>query len=156
MLLIDFSGVNAFAYMVLSRMIHFFLPSHSLFSIPAYILAVGFVSLDFIALVIQLVGGSWAGPTAPASEQMEGVHIYMGGIGFQQCCILAFYLLAARFQAEVTRMERSQSRSEGVKDGWKRLLFTLYAVLGLITVSRPSPNGINTDIGALRSGSYTV
>ena len=63
--------------MVLGRLIHFFIPSHALLSIPASTLAVGFVSLDFIAFVIQLVGGSWAGPTAPAAKQLQGIHIYM-------------------------------------------------------------------------------
>jgi hypothetical protein len=121
--------------MVLSRMIHFFLPSGSLFSVPAQLLAIIFVSLDFVALVIQLVGGSWAGPTAPVEEQMKGVHIYMGGIAFQQCCILVFYGLAAKFQRQMGKMTREKLGDEGLRVQWKRLLFTLYGVLGLITVS---------------------
>ena len=97
-------------------------------------MAISFVSLDLVAFVIQLVGGSWVGPTAPISEQLKGVHIYMGGIGLQQFFILVFYVLAARFQAEMVRLQRAPVRLDGLRTGWRRLLFTLDAVLGFITV----------------------
>jgi hypothetical protein len=117
-------------------MIHFFLPSHSIFSIPAFILSAIFVSLDFISFIIQLVGGSYAGPTAPVDQQMKGVHIYMGGIGLQQFFIFIFLGLAVKFHLTMRKSEKmGQARG-----GWKRLLWTLYGSLGFITVSSiPSP-----------------
>ncbi|PMD37550.1 hypothetical protein L207DRAFT_493027 [Hyaloscypha variabilis F] len=122
--------VNAFAYMLLARMVHFYLPTHSIFSIPASVLAIAFVTLDFVSFVIQIVGGSYAGPTAPMAQQLKGVHIYMGGIGLQQFFIFIFLGLGVKFHREMLWLERMG----GVKEGWKRLLFTLYASLGFITI----------------------
>ncbi|KAE9364408.1 RTA1 domain-containing protein [Stipitochalara longipes BDJ] len=122
--------VNAFAYMLLARMVHFYLPTHSIFSIPASVLAIAFVTLDFVSFVIQIVGGSYAGPTAPMAQQLKGVHIYMGGIGLQQFFIFIFLGLGVKFHREMLLLERMGS----AKDGWKRLLFTLYGSLGFITI----------------------
>jgi hypothetical protein len=112
-------------------MIYFFLPSHMVSSIPASILAIIFVSLDFVSFVIQLTGGSYAGPTAPLAMQMKSVHIYMGGIGLQQFFILIFLGLAIKFHLEMTQLERHKM----AKHGWKRLLFTIYGSLAFITVA---------------------
>ncbi|KAJ7116634.1 hypothetical protein C8R44DRAFT_879994 [Mycena epipterygia] len=60
--------INAFDYMVLGRMIHFFSPSHSIFGILGSLLELIFVILDVVSFIIQLIGGSLAGPTAPDSE----------------------------------------------------------------------------------------
>jgi hypothetical protein len=111
-------------------MIYFFLPSHMVSSIPASILAIIFVSLDFVSFVIQLTGGSYAGPTAPLAMQMKGVHIYMGGIGLQQFFILIFLGLAIKFHLEMSRLECQQM----AKPGWKSLIFTIYGSLAFITV----------------------
>ena len=116
--------------MVLGRMIHFFLPSHSVFSIPASTLAIAFVSLDFVSFVVQLIGGSIAGPTSPESQVMKGIHVYMGGIGLQQFFVFVFLGLAAKFHAEILVLDRMGQS----KRGWKKLLFSLYASLGFITV----------------------
>ena len=124
--------------MVFGRMIQFFIPSQSLFSIPASTLAAVFVSLDCVAFVVQLIGGSWAGPLAPESEQLKGIHIYMGGIGLQQFFVLIFVGLVAKFHMEMLRMENMKLRPAGLKTGWRTLVFVLYATLGLITVSNNS------------------
>ncbi|KAL6885707.1 RTA1 like domain-containing protein [Trichoderma evansii] len=127
--------VNAFDYMVLSRMIYYFLRSRSLFSVPATAIAVIFVTLDFVSFVIQVVGGSMAGPTSSAEDQLKAIHIYMGGIGLQQFFIFVFIALAAAFQIEMKRLERVKGEASlSKRNGWKRLLYTLYASLGLITI----------------------
>ncbi|KAI1077939.1 RTA1 like protein-domain-containing protein [Whalleya microplaca] len=125
--------VNAFAYMVLARMIHFFLPSHKVYNIPAPVLAAGFVTLDFVAFVVQLVGGSLAGPMAPADEKLRAIHIYMGGIGLQQCFIVVFVAFAARFHLEMRNSVHISPRTS-LKSGWLPLLLTLYASLIFITI----------------------
>lgn len=134
------TGINAFIYMVLGRMIHFTIPSRSLYSISASTLAIMFVSLDFVSFIIQLVGGSWAGPTSPPSRQMQGIHIYMGGIGLQQFFILIFLVLAVKFHSEMLKMEKLSTSAPltSSKRRWRPLLYTLYGTLGLITVSRRS------------------
>jgi len=122
--------------MVLGRMIYYFTSSRSLFSIPASTIAAAFVMLDIVSFVIQLVGGSLAGPNSPFEDQMRAIHIYMGGIGLQQLFILVFLVLAAKFQIEMGKAERRLGSSHvGRKRSWRPLLFTLYASLGMISVS---------------------
>ncbi|KAJ7266036.1 hypothetical protein C8J57DRAFT_1510984 [Mycena rebaudengoi] len=65
--------VNAFDYMVLARMIHFFLPSHSILGISGSLFGITFVMLDVVSFVVQLIGGTLAGPTAPESEVFKGI-----------------------------------------------------------------------------------
>lgn len=118
--------------MLLARMIHYAIPSHKLYSLSASTLAIIFVSLDFVAFIIQLVGGSYAGPTSPVSQQLKGIHIYMGGIGLQQFFIVLFFMLAVKFHVEMRRMEKVLPSE---KRRWRPVLFALYGTLGLITVS---------------------
>lgn len=116
--------------MTLGRMIHFFHPSRSLLRVPATIFAALFVALDVVSFIIQLVGGSMAGPTAPPEEQMRPIHIYMGGIGLQEVFILAFVGLALVFQRDMRRAEKLHNGREG----WRPLVWALYFSLGSITV----------------------
>jgi len=127
-------GVNAFAYMVLGRLLYFFHPKRRILSIPASGLAFAFVALDFISFVIQLVGGSWAGPNDPEPKVMKGIHIYMGGIGLQQFFIFIFLGLAVKFYLEMKSFERNGLLGSE-KGGWMKLLWATYASLGFITVS---------------------
>jgi hypothetical protein len=127
--------------MVLGRLIHLFHPSGSLFGVPAPTIAAVFVSLDFVSFVIQLVGGGLAGPSAPAAQQLQAAHVYMGGIGMQQVFILVFVALATRFQLDVRAAERAGragAAAPGARHGWRALLYVLYATLGCITVGTDS------------------
>lgn len=123
--------INAFIYILLARLVYYISPKHSVFHIPAQLLSVMFVALDFITFVVQLAGGMMAGPTAPVEEQMKGIHIYMGGIGLQQFFIVIFLGIAVKFQLEMRQLEKIHAG-----DGsWKKLLWAVYAGLGFITVS---------------------
>ncbi|KAJ7585078.1 RTA1 domain-containing protein [Mycena floridula] len=122
--------VNAFDYMVLGRMIHFFMPSHSILGISGSVFGIVFVSLDFISFVVQLVGGSLASPTSPESQVFKGIHIYMGGIGLQQFFIVVFLVLAVHLHRQLLKLERYGTG----KKNWRPLLFSLYASLILITI----------------------
>lgn len=66
---------------------------------------------------------------------MKGVHIYMGGIGIQQFFIVVFVALAVKFYLEMNELEKSGV----VREGWRRLLWTLFGSLGFITVSYFNP-----------------
>lgn len=113
-------------------MVHFFLPSQSLLSVPAPTIAAIFVTLDFVSFAVQLVGGSMGGPTSSAEDQLKAIHIYMGGIGLQEFFIVVFVGLGVKFHVEMSRLERySHGRTI---TGWRTLLYTLFASLGLITV----------------------
>ncbi|KAI1483239.1 RTA1 like protein-domain-containing protein [Daldinia eschscholtzii] len=125
--------VNAFDYMVLGRMIYCFVPSRQIFGIPAQAIAAAFVTFDFVAFVIQLVGGSIASPMTPAEEQLRAIHIYMGGIGLQQLFIVIFVAFAIGFQLEMRNMNMLEATTTTNSD-WRPLLFTLYATLTCITI----------------------
>ncbi|KAH8659858.1 RTA1 like protein-domain-containing protein [Xylariales sp. PMI_506] len=125
--------VNAYAYIILGRMIHFFLPSGSLLGIPAATIGAIFVLLDLVSFVVQLVGGSMAGPTSSAEDQLKAIHIYMGGIGMQQFFIIVFVGLLLAFWSKVPlparRTQGGGSRLRGVLP----LLFVLCASLAMIS-----------------------
>ncbi|KPM34594.1 hypothetical protein AK830_g11971 [Neonectria ditissima] len=127
--------VNAYAYMTLGRMVYFFVPSRSIFKMPAVTLATIFVGLDIISFIIQLVGGSIAGPAAPPDEQLHAVHIYMGGIGLQEFFILLFVGLCIGFQRLMSRVDRQNKISMSFfRSAWGPLLCTLYFSLAMITI----------------------
>ncbi|KAI9773238.1 MAG: hypothetical protein M1839_002200 [Geoglossum umbratile] len=124
--------VNAFAYMLMGRMIHFYLPEKKLCGFKAPSLAKYFVCFDILSFIVQGIGGSMISPGASSQTIMNGIHVYMGGIGLQELFILAFLSLVAVFHRRMRALAR-----EGevvIKEGWKRLTWTLYVVLGLITV----------------------
>ncbi|KAM5440968.1 hypothetical protein MferCBS31731_004107 [Microsporum ferrugineum] len=125
--------VNAFDYMVLARMIHFFLPSRSIGIFKPAMLAKIFVILDFGAFIIQLIGGGMAGPGQTPEAAMRGIHIYMGGIGIQEFFIILFLILAIQFHYQMLHLERT-GRLSDIKRKWRPLLYSLYTSLLFITV----------------------
>jgi hypothetical protein len=54
----------------------------------------------------------------------------MVGVGVQEFFIAVFIVLAGRFQYQMAQMERVRP----IPHHWRRLLYTLYIALGLITV----------------------
>lgn len=67
------------------------------------------------------------------STLMTGIHIYMGGIGLQQFCILIFTAIATRFFVIMRRQEKSGQLLDSRPHNWRLLLYILYASLALIT-----------------------
>lgn len=59
-----------------------------------------------------------------------GLHVYMGGVGLQQFFICCFFGLAIRFQRQMRRDAPVVEQTRAL-----RMLYVLYAVLTLITVS---------------------
>ncbi|KAL3459286.1 RTA1 like protein-domain-containing protein [Aspergillus heterothallicus] len=107
--------VNAFLYMTLGRLIHFFLPSGRLCGLSAKRFGHIFVWLEILAFLVQLVGAGFTSNTdASPATIMRGVHIYMGGIGLQQFFIFVFTGLFIHLQREIAAIERR--RGEDVQD----------------------------------------
>ncbi|KAG5208142.1 RTA1-involved in 7-aminocholesterol resistance [Trichophyton interdigitale] len=121
--------INAYVYMVLGRMVHFFLPDKRCFGISARRLTVIFVCLDILAFLTQGASTSLLNSDT-ASTVKIGINIYMGGIGLQELFILIFIGLAVRFQYKMAIVERT----EHSKGPWRPLLYTVYATLVLITI----------------------
>ncbi|KAJ7495344.1 RTA1 like protein-domain-containing protein [Mycena latifolia] len=118
--------LNAFLYVLMSRMVYYFVPDKRIGGISAQRLSVCFVLLDVTSFIVQAAGGSLLSSDSP-STALTGVHIYMGGIGMQQLFILGFISLVVRFHYKM-------KRNPAARPGWKRLLYAMYASLTLITI----------------------
>ncbi|KAK6516901.1 hypothetical protein TWF506_006785 [Arthrobotrys conoides] len=137
--------INAYAYMVLGRMVLYYLQDKRVAGIQAKWLTVIFVWLDIIAFLVQLVGASMAsfrdtGSDATEQEKIDaangqklGLNIYMGGIGFQLFWILVFSGFSWRFRAKAV-MERNQGTGIHRDSSWGHLLIVLYFTLLMITI----------------------
>ncbi|KAF3922843.1 hypothetical protein ABW21_db0209729 [Orbilia brochopaga] len=137
--------VNAFAYMVLGRMVWYYLEARKVWGVSATRLTVIFVWLDIIAFLVQLVGASMASarnddPNASqkdkddaAQAQKNGLHIYMGGIGFQLFWILVFSTVAWRFRMKAVA-ERALGQHVQRDTNWRVLLGVLYFTLLAIVI----------------------
>jgi hypothetical protein len=136
--------INAFAYMVLGRMIHFYLTLDRVLGIRARKVTKMFVRADISSFIVQAAGGVMVTPEASVQTQRTGLHIYMGGVGLQIAFILVFFILAVSFHRIV-----NQSTMDFIQDGTSptpntlpefrhsaplpyHLLHTLYFVLSLI------------------------
>ncbi|THC98405.1 hypothetical protein EYZ11_002124 [Aspergillus tanneri] len=125
--------VNAFDYMVLARMIYFFIPDHRIGIFKPSLLAMIFIVLDLASFITQLVGGSMAGVGQPEDQIMKGIHIYMAGIGIQEFFIVIFLIIAILFHRQMLYLDR-RGELTGLKAKWRPLLYALYASLLFITV----------------------
>lgn len=122
--------VNAFAYMVFARIVHFYSPTRKVWFLSPSILALIFVTLDIAAFVIQLVGGGMAGPGSSPEQQKKGLDIYLGGIGMQEGFIALFLLLAIKFHRDQLMAERVGRLTANKMTGWRWLIWTLWMLAG--------------------------
>ncbi|KIW50746.1 hypothetical protein PV05_09534 [Exophiala xenobiotica] len=123
---------NAFVYMIVGRMVWNFVPTAKILGITAWRFGLYFVMLDVVAFIIQVYGAASAEQESTSvSQTLQGLHIYMAGVGIQQLFILIFVFFA-------TQLHRALLRGEGLdRHSQKqalRLLYTVYAVLALITL----------------------
>jgi len=132
--LLTFLGVNAFAYMVFARIVHFYSPTRKVWVFSPSILAFIFVTLDVTAFAIQLIGGGMAGPGASADSQKQGLKIYMGGIGMQEGFIVLFSGLVVKFHRDQLHVESLGRLTTGKTAGWRWLIRVLYGCLLAITI----------------------
>ena len=126
-------GMNAFSYIVLSHVIHFYLPTHRLLHLKASTFATIFVLLDIICFIIQLIGGGMAGVGAPPEQMKTGLAIYKAGIALQEVFVILFIGLAVTFHVTMQRLERSDILPIEKKT-WRRLLYAVYGSLVFISI----------------------
>ncbi|GAB7353858.1 hypothetical protein MBLNU459_g4219t3 [Dothideomycetes sp. NU459] len=121
---------NAFVYMIMGRLVYNFVPDKKIAKIKAHRFGLYFILLDIVAFLVQVYGAASASGTDLTVKQiMLGIHIYMGGVGFQQACIIFFMALAFFFHRELRRQPETDEMRSAL-----RMLYVLYAVLILITV----------------------
>ncbi|KAL9580027.1 MAG: hypothetical protein Q9203_006470 [Teloschistes exilis] len=115
--------------MVMGRMVYNFTSRARLFGIKAWRFTLYFVLLDIIAFIVQAGGASIAsGQDKPRHTILLGLHIYMGGVGFQEFFVLIFCYIAFRFSQQIKReipIRLAQAQL---------LMYAQYAVLILITI----------------------
>lgn len=118
--------------MVFGRMVYYYLPERKLFRIQAISIAKYFVWLDVVSFLVQGSGGSLIS-SEDAKTSRLGINIYMGGVGLQEFFILLFIGMTICFHRRVSQLIE-QGQLDAGKNGAKKLVWTLYVVLGLITV----------------------
>jgi hypothetical protein len=129
-------GINAFDYMILGRMVYYFLPEKILLRVHASKFSLCFVLLDIVSFIVQAAGGTiLSGNNVPPRLMTIGKNIYIAGIGLQQFFILIFFAVAIVFHRRVLVLEREGALAKSGKTGWRCLLYVLYVTLVLISVS---------------------
>ncbi|KAJ7735977.1 RTA1 like protein-domain-containing protein [Mycena metata] len=116
--------INAFLYVLMARLVYFFVPDQRVGGISARRLSLLFVLLDITAFLMQAGGGSLISSDTPRVA-LIGIRVYMGGIGLQQLFVLGFVGIVVRFHYKMRGLEGSTQ--------WRRPLHVMYASLGLIT-----------------------
>ena len=126
-------GVNAFVYMTVGRMIHFFHPSQRVGRVKGSSVAKYFVWADVVSFLVQGTGGSMLSPGSSAQTMKIGLDTYMAGVGLQEGFIIVFIGLIVKFQRDMLEVERKGEVRLG-RERWRGLVWTLYSVLLLISV----------------------
>ncbi|KAJ5107809.1 hypothetical protein N7456_004484 [Penicillium angulare] len=120
---------NAFVYMIMGRMVWNFTDDARVLKTRPWNFGMIFVTLDIIAFVIQVYGAAQAaGNNVAYDVEMQGLHIYMGGVGLQQLFVLVFIVCAIVFHIKIVRQKRLDAKKASL------LLYVLYACLALITM----------------------
>ncbi|KAK0099487.1 hypothetical protein ONS95_004695 [Cadophora gregata] len=126
--------MNAFSYLILTHMIHFYHPTQHLLSLRAPTFSTLFIPLDILCFIIQLIGGSMAGVGAPPQQMQTGLNIYKAGIALQELFVVLFIGLAVNFQLTMRRLELEYPDVLPMeKRTWRRLLYAVYASLVFIS-----------------------
>ncbi|KAH7383135.1 RTA1 like protein-domain-containing protein [Cadophora sp. MPI-SDFR-AT-0126] len=126
--------INAFVYMVLGRMVYYFLGNGSaggggrMYGIRAERMAMVFVGLDLASFAIQFGGGILT-ISKNFNTLQTGLRIYTAGVALQEFFILCFLFLVWTFQKRLGR----ECEDIGKVKKARGLLWVVYAVLGLIT-----------------------
>ena len=124
---------NAFAYMVFGRIVWTYTDDHQVWGVKAQYYGFGFVVLDIVAFVVQVYGAVQAtGSDAPYSQVLQGLHIYLGGIGIQLFFILVFSLFGLRCYLSLKKGTNGPRQKAAII-----LLYSQFVVLFLIAVSDP-------------------
>ncbi|KAB8293843.1 hypothetical protein EYC80_009324 [Monilinia laxa] len=116
--------VNTFVYMVLGRMIYFFVPDQKVWGIKGIQIAKIFVWLDVISFITQLAGGVLISPGADQNILRTGIHIYMGAIAIK----FMFVMQQRERSIGVSANQILDQRHRGLRS----LLYIMFASLALI------------------------
>ncbi|XWW99349.1 hypothetical protein V2A60_007358 [Cordyceps javanica] len=124
--------INAFVYMIVSRLVYFLDSARQVLRIRATWLAKGFVSADIVCFAVQAVGGAlMAGGQDNQKNADLGKKIYMVGCSIQLVCVVVFVFVVAAFYRNVLRDIRAGTAK--TRNRWiEPLLWVIFLVLVLI------------------------
>jgi hypothetical protein len=125
--------------MTAGRLVYFLHPKKRLWGIEAVKMGRWFVWLDILSFIVQAAGGLMMNQENGAKVIEIGKNVYMSGAGVQQLFILMFLGMIVKFHGDVLGLEQNDqlcdtNNSRRRVARWKWLTYTLYAVLGLITI----------------------
>ncbi|KAH8800633.1 RTA1 like protein-domain-containing protein [Xylogone sp. PMI_703] len=109
--------INAFEYMLLGRMIYFFLPNQQMFRIQAKRIGLYFVIGDIFSFITQLFGGVMI----IKSTNPTGLRIYTAGCVIQAVVVLIYLFLVFTFHKRVSREADPSAAQEA-----KRMVVIMY------------------------------
>ncbi|KAK0761977.1 hypothetical protein N5P37_004777 [Trichoderma harzianum] len=125
---------NAFVYMVFGRMVWNYTDDRRVWRVKAQHFGFVFVLLDIVSFVIQVYGAARAtAKDAPTDKVLQGLHIYMAGVGIQQLFILIFCLFALRLLFRVRKESNEKAKSTKLSPAMLPL-YTQFVVLALISL----------------------
>ncbi|PKK53922.1 hypothetical protein CI102_1171, partial [Trichoderma harzianum] len=131
--------INAFAYMVVSRLIYFLHPKQRALRIPARWLAKGFVAADVISFIVQAAGGALMADQHSTENASLGRKVYMAGVGVQLFFVLIFVVVVTSFYRQISFDIRTGTLKN--RNRWIRpLILVIFLVLILIVVRILSPS----------------
>ncbi|KAL9487834.1 hypothetical protein ACSS6W_000111 [Trichoderma asperelloides] len=123
--------INAFAYMVVSRLIYFLHPKQAALAIPARWLAKGFVAADIISFIVQAAGGALMADQHSTENADLGRKVYMAGVGVQLFFVVIFVVVVISFYHQMSCDIRTGTLKN--RNRWIRpLILVIFLVLILI------------------------
>lgn len=122
-----YTGINAFAYMTVARMIYFRIPEKKIWGVRAIKMGTLFIWLDVVCFIVQAAGGILLSGDDDKIANI-GKKLYMAGVGVQLAFILIFTALTGTFYRQLVKLEGSRIGR------MKYLIWCMLSVLVLVTV----------------------
>ncbi|KAI8246907.1 hypothetical protein K4K55_000053 [Colletotrichum sp. SAR 10_96] len=122
--------INAYAYMVGARIVHFSLPDRRVFRIKASYMTKLFVGADLVCFGVQGAGGSMLSGQGSTSTMQTGKVLYTAGCIVQLIFIAAFTAVVVQLHIKVRKNPPSAWNANSLQ-----LIWVIFIVLILIFVS---------------------
>lgn len=71
-------------------------------------ITIGFISADFLSLVLQAVGGALADTATSNQMEQQGVNIMIAGLAFQVFSLVVFFAISVEFAVRVVKAGAAQ------------------------------------------------
>ena len=107
--------INAYVYMVVGRMAHFYLFNDRIFGLKARHFTIVFVLFDITCFGVQVAGATAALIALTAAQTWTGIDIYITGVALQVFFLILFAVLSIRFWFRLRRQNACRPPDEVVE-----------------------------------------